>query len=61
MFVDRQAELVFLDAVLARKRPTEAQFILLYGRRRTLFARDWLLTLWGMACAMQLIHTHDKD
>ena len=44
MFVDRQAELFFLDAVLARKRPTEAQFILLYGRRRvgkTVLLRHW--------------------
>ncbi len=44
MFVDRQAELAFLNAVLERKRPTAAQFILLYGRRRvgkTVLLRHW--------------------
>jgi AAA+ ATPase superfamily predicted ATPase len=44
MFVDRQAELAFLNAVLARHRPTAAQFILLYGRRRvgkTVLLRHW--------------------
>ena len=34
MFVNRQAELAFLNSILERKRPTAAQFILLYGRRR---------------------------
>jgi len=33
-FIDRQAELAFLSSALERKRPTVAQFILLYGRRR---------------------------
>jgi len=44
MFVDREAELAFLDAVLERKRPTAAQFVLLYGRRRvgkTVLLRHW--------------------
>lgn len=44
MFVDRQAELAFLNSVLERKRPTVAQFVLLYGRRRvgkTVLLRDW--------------------
>lgn len=44
MFVDRQAELAFLDSVLERKRPTAAQFILLFGRRRvgkTVLLRHW--------------------
>lgn len=33
MFVDRQAELAFLNSALQRKRPTVAQFILLCDRR----------------------------
>jgi hypothetical protein len=44
MFVNRQVELVFLNDVLARKRPTAAQLILLYGRRRvgkTVLLRHW--------------------
>ena len=44
MFIDRQAELAFLDSVLERKRPTVAQFVLLYGRRRvgkTVLLRHW--------------------
>ncbi len=44
MFVDRQAELAFLNDVLARQRPTPAQFLLLYGRRRvgkTVLLRHW--------------------
>jgi AAA+ ATPase superfamily predicted ATPase len=44
MFVNRQVELAFLNDVLARKRPTAAQFILLYGRRRvgkTVLLRHW--------------------
>ena len=44
MFVDRQAELAFLNSILERKRPTAAQFILLYGRRRvgkTVLLRHW--------------------
>jgi AAA+ ATPase superfamily predicted ATPase len=44
MFVDRQAELAFLDSILERKRPTAAQFVLLYGRRRvgkTVLLRHW--------------------
>jgi AAA+ ATPase superfamily predicted ATPase len=44
MFVDRQAELAFLDSVLQRRRPTAAQFILMYGRRRvgkTVLLRRW--------------------
>ena len=45
MFVDRQAELAFLNSVLERKRPTAAQFVLLYGRRRvgkTVLLRHWV-------------------
>ena len=44
MFVNRQPELTFLNSVLERKRPTAAQFILLYGRRRvgkTVLLRHW--------------------
>jgi len=44
MFVDRQAEMAFLNSILERKRPTVAQFILLYGRRRvgkTVLLRHW--------------------
>ncbi len=44
MFVDRQAELAFLDSILERRRPTTAQLILLYGRRRvgkTVLLRHW--------------------
>ena len=44
MFVDRQTELAFLNSVLERKRPTVAQFVLLYGRRRvgkTVLLRHW--------------------
>jgi AAA+ ATPase superfamily predicted ATPase len=44
MFVDRQAELAFLQSILERKHPTTAQFVLLYGRRRvgkTVLLRHW--------------------
>jgi uncharacterized protein len=44
MFVNRQAELAFLNSILERRRPTPAQFILLYGRRRvgkTVLLRYW--------------------
>ncbi len=44
MFVNRQAELAFLNSILERKRPTAAQFVLLYGRRRvgkTVLLRHW--------------------
>jgi len=44
MFIDRQAELAFLNAILEKKRPTAAQFVLLYGRRRvgkTVLLRHW--------------------
>lgn len=44
MFVDRQAELAFLNSILERNRPTAAQFVLLYGRRRvgkTVLLRHW--------------------
>jgi AAA+ ATPase superfamily predicted ATPase len=44
VFVDRQTELTFLNSVLERKRPTVAQFVLLYGRRRvgkTVLLRHW--------------------
>jgi len=44
MFVDRQSELRFLNSILERNRPTAAQFILLFGRRRvgkTVLLRHW--------------------
>lgn len=44
MFVDRQAELSFLNQLLTRKRPGPAQLILLYGRRRigkTALLKHW--------------------
>lgn len=34
MFINRRAELTFLQNVLTRKRPGPGQLILLYGRRR---------------------------
>ena len=46
-FVDRHEELAFLAPVLERDRPTVAQFILLYGRRRvgkTVLLRYWAET-----------------
>jgi AAA+ ATPase superfamily predicted ATPase len=44
MFVNRTAELEFLNASLTKQHPTAAQLILLYGRRRvgkTVLARHW--------------------
>ena len=44
MFVDRQAELSFLNEILNRKRPNPGQLVLLYGRRRvgkTALLREW--------------------
>lgn len=44
MFVNRQAELAFLNAALERRHPSTAQLILLYGRRRvgkTVLLRHW--------------------
>lgn len=44
MFVNREAELAFLNSVLTKTHPTPAQLILLYGRRRvgkTVLARHW--------------------
>jgi AAA+ ATPase superfamily predicted ATPase len=44
VFVDRQTELAFLDSILERKRPTAAQFVLLYGRwsvGKTVLLRHW--------------------
>jgi len=44
MFVNRQMELAFLDSVLERERPSAAQLVLLYGRRRvgkTVLLRHW--------------------
>ncbi len=44
MFVNRQPELAFLSSILERMRPTAAQLILLYGRRRvgkTVLLRHW--------------------
>lgn len=45
MFVDRHAELHFLDTMLQREHPGPAQLILLYGRRRigkTFLLRHWV-------------------
>ena len=47
MFVDREVELAFLKTVLERTRPTAAQLILLFGRRRvgkTVLLRHWAET-----------------
>ncbi len=44
MFVNRQSELAFLDSILERDHPTEAQLVLMYGRRRvgkTVLLRRW--------------------
>lgn len=44
MFIDRQQELAFLNAILTRTRPSPGQMVLLYGRRRvgkTVLARHW--------------------
>ena len=44
MFIDRQAELAFLNRIQTRQRPGPAQLILLYGRRRvgkTRLLRHW--------------------
>ena len=44
MFVDREEELTFLNSLMKRERPTQAQLVLLYGRRRvgkTALARLW--------------------
>ena len=44
MFVNRDAELKFLNATLAESHRAPAQLILLYGRRRvgkTVLARHW--------------------
>jgi len=44
MFIDRRAELDFLQNVLTRTRPGPGQLILLYGRRRvgkTALLRHW--------------------
>lgn len=44
MFVNRDSEVAFLNTLLTRTRPSVAQLILLYGRRRvgkTVLARHW--------------------
>ena len=44
VFVDRRKELAFLNSILERERPSPAQFVLLYGRRRvgkTVLLRHW--------------------
>jgi AAA+ ATPase superfamily predicted ATPase len=49
MLVNRQEELAFLNSVLERKRPSVAQFILLYGRRqvgKTVLLRQWRARCW---------------
>jgi hypothetical protein len=45
MFVNRQAELAFLNNVLTRRRPGPAQLLLLYGRRRV--GKTALLRYWA--------------
>ena len=54
MFVDRQAELAFLNSILERKRPSAAQLILLYGRRRV--GKTVLLRRWAEASGLP--HTY---
>jgi AAA+ ATPase superfamily predicted ATPase len=47
MFVDRTQELTFLNSLLERSTPGQAQLVLLYGRRRvgkTVLARHWAET-----------------
>ena len=47
MFVNREKELAFLNSLLARRTPSQAQLILLYGRRRvgkTVLTRHWAET-----------------
>ena len=44
MFVNHETEMAFLSIILERKRPSSAQFVLLYGRRRvgkTVLLRYW--------------------
>lgn len=44
MFANRKQELAFLNSILAKRQPTPAQLVLLYGRRRvgkTVLARQW--------------------
>ena len=45
MFVDRQKELAFFNDVLERRRPSPAQLLLLYGRRRV--GKSHLLLHWA--------------
>jgi AAA+ ATPase superfamily predicted ATPase len=47
MFVDREAELAFLNSALKRERPSRAQLILVYGRRRV--GKTYLLHKWAEA------------
>ena len=45
LFVDRKAELGFLNQLLVRQKPGPAQLVLLYGRRRvgkTVLLRHWI-------------------
>jgi len=45
MFVNRERELIFLNALIARRRPGPAQLVLLYGRRRV--GKTVLLLTWA--------------
>jgi hypothetical protein len=54
MFVDREAELAFLDTILTRQQPGPAQFVLLYGRRRV--GKTALLRHWAQAGGVE--HTY---
>ncbi len=45
MFLDREAELAFLQDMCLRRKPTAAQFIMLYGRRRV--GKTALLLHWA--------------
>jgi len=54
MFVNRQAELAFLDSVLQRSRPGPAQLLLIYGRRRV--GKTVLLRHWAEATGLPCIY-----
>jgi len=45
MFIDRNAELAFLNALLTRQHPGPGQFVMLYGRRRV--GKTALLRFWA--------------
>jgi len=60
VFVDREAELNFLDSILTRTRPTPAQLILIYGRRRV--GKSTLLQHWVEQTGLPYTYwTAEKD